>query len=365
MRIQEFIDVLEAYAPVAYQEEFDNAGLLVGDATRACTGVLVTHDATEAVIDEAAATGCNLVVAYHPILFKGLRRITGRTYVEKVVVRAIKNDIAIYAIHTNLDNVRDGMNSRIAAALGLEGLAPLEPKKGQLKKLYVFVPLTHADAVRQAIFDAGGGHIGRYDACSFNTEGTGTYRAGEGAAPFIGQIGEFHKEPEIRIEVVFAAPVERRLLDAMVRAHPYEEVAYDVVALDNAHPGLGSGWIGTLPQPVEEDTFLRLLRDAFHLSVVRHSPLRGKPVHRVAVCGGAGSFLTAGAIGAGADWLVTADLKYHDFFAAEDRIVLADIGHFESEQFTPGLLYDILQEKFRNFAIFISKVRTNPVRYFL
>ncbi|TDX00413.1 Nif3-like dinuclear metal center hexameric protein [Dinghuibacter silviterrae] len=365
MRIQEFIDVLEAYAPPAYQEDFDNAGLLVGDAARECTGVLVTHDATEAVIEEAAANGCNLVVAYHPILFKGLRRITGKTYVERVVTKAIKGDISIYAIHTNLDNIKDGMNSRIAACLGLQDLAPLEPKKGQLKKLYVFVPKDHAGKVRQAIFDAGGGHIGRYDACSFNTEGTGTYRAGEGAEPFIGQIGEFHKEPEIRIEIIFPAPAERSILEAMVKAHPYEEVAYDLVTLDNAHQGLGNGWIGTLPEPMGEEAFLHLLKDAFHLSVVRHSPLRAKPVRKVAVCGGAGSFLTGKAIGAGADWLVTADLKYHEFFAAEDRIVLADIGHFESEQYTPGLLYDILREKFRTFAIFISKVRTNPVHYFL
>lgn len=365
MRIQDLIDVLEQYAPPAFQEDFDNAGLLVGDASRECSGALCTLDATEAVIEEAAALGCNLVVTYHPILFKGLRRITGKTYVERAVVGAIRKDIALYAIHTNLDNVREGMNGKIASILGLQGVEPLEPKRGLLKKLFVFVPLTHADPVRQAIFDAGGGHIGRYSDCSFNTAGTGTYQAGEGATPFLGEVGVLHQEPEVKIEVIFYAHMEQRILKAMREAHPYEEVAYDVVSLENAHSGVGSGWIGTLPAALEEAAFLRLLRDVFHLSVVRHSPLLSKPVRRVAVCGGAGGFLTGRALGAGADWLVTADLKYHEFFGAEGRIVLADIGHFESEQYTPSLLYDILREKFSTFALFVSKVRTNPVQYFL
>jgi dinuclear metal center YbgI/SA1388 family protein len=365
MRIQDIIDVLEAYAPPAFQEEFDNAGLLVGDATRPCTGVLCTLDATEAVIEEAVTLGCNLVVTYHPILFKGLRRITGKTYVERSVAGAIRADITIYAIHTNLDNVRDGMNGRIASALRLADVQPLDAKRGLLKKLFVFVPTTHADAVRQAIFDVGAGHIGRYSACSFNASGTGTYQAGEGANPFVGAIGEYHQEPEVKVEVVFPVHIESAVLRAMRQAHPYEEVAYDVIALENSYVNVGTGWIGTLPGFLDEEAFLRLLKSTFHLSVIRHSPLLSRPVRRVAVCGGAGSFLTGKALAAGADWLVTADVKYHEFFAAEDRIVLADIGHFESEQFTPGLVYDILREKFSTFALFVSKVRTNPVRYFI
>jgi len=365
MRIQDIIDVLEGVAPPVYQEDFDNAGLLVGDANRPCSGVLCTLDATEEVIGEAATLGCNLVVTYHPIIFKGLKRITGRTYVERAVLAAIRNDITIYAIHTNLDNVRGGMNSRIASALGLLGVEPLEAKKGLLKKLFVFVPVAHVYAVRTALFAAGAGHIGKYSACSFNSPGTGTYQAGEGANPYIGSVGEFHQEPEVRVEVIFPGRLEGGVLKAMRAAHPYEEVAYDVVTLDNAYQDVGMGWIGMLPEPLPEEAFLRALKETFLLSVVRHSPLLSREVRRVAVCGGAGGFLTGSALGAGADWLVTADLKYHDFFGAEGRIVLADIGHFESEQFTPGLIHDILSEKFRTFALFVSKVRTNPVRYYL
>ena len=365
MLIQEIIAALEAYAPPVFQESFDNAGLLVGSADRACTGVMVTLDATEEVISEAVTKGCNLVVTYHPIIFKALRRITGKTYVERAVMSAIHNGVAIYAIHTNLDNVSNGMNSRIASTLGLTGLAPLEPRKGLLRKLFVFVPVDHADAVRQALFDAGAGHIGNYASCSFNGTGVGTYLPGEGSRPYLGTVGTLHQEPEIKIEVIFPAHLERAVLTAMLHAHPYEEVAYDLVSLENAYQEVGTGWIGTLPIACTEEAFLGLLKDRFHLSVIRHSPLLGRPVRTVAICGGSGSFLTGRAIGAGADWLVTADVRYHEFFGAEGRIVLADIGHFESEQFTPSLLYDILREKFRNFALFVSKVRTNPVRYFI
>ena len=365
MIIQEIIDVLEAYAPPGLQEEFDNSGLLVGDAGRECTGVLCTLDATEAVIREAASTGCNLVVTYHPIIFKGLKRITGKSYVERAVTGAIRGDIAIYAIHTNLDNVAGGVNGKIAALLSLQDLRPLEEKPGLLRKLFVFVPSTHADGVRQALFSAGAGDIGKYADCSFNTEGTGTYKAGEGANPFAGRIGQFHEEPEVRIEVVFPLYRQNAVLKAMKAVHPYEEIAYDLVSLENTHPSIGSGWIGTLSEPLSETAFLERIKNIFNLTVIRHSPLLSRPVRRVAVCGGAGSFLTARALGAGADWLVTADIKYHEFFAAEDRIVLADIGHFESEQFTVNLLHDILREKFSTFAVLYSKIRTNPVHYFI
>jgi dinuclear metal center YbgI/SA1388 family protein len=365
MRIQEIIDVLEAYAPPALQEAFDNSGLLVGDAARECSGVLCTLDATEAVIREAAERGCNLVVTYHPIIFKGLKRITAKTYVERAVTGAIRNDIAIYAIHTNLDNVREGVNGRIAALLSLQDLRPLEEKAGLLRKLFVFVPRNHADTVRQALFSAGAGDISRYSDCSFNTEGTGTFRAGEGTNPFVGPIGERHEEPEVKIEVIFPVYRQQAVLKAMKAVHPYEEIAYDLVSLENTHPEIGGGWIGSLPEPLDEGAFLLRLKNVFNLTVIRHSPLLARPVRRVAICGGAGSFLTSRALGAGADWLVTADIKYHEFFAAEDRMVLADIGHFESEQFTVNLLHDILRGKFSTFAVLYSKIRTNPVHYFI
>jgi len=365
MLIQDIIDALEQYAPPMLQEEFDNAGLLVGDAARQCTGVLCTLDATASVIAEAAASGCNLVVTYHPILFRGLKQITGKSYVERSVISAIRQDIAIYAIHTNLDNVREGVNGKIASLLSLQGLRPLVEKAGLLRKLFVFVPTSHAEAVRQAMFTAGAGHIGRYKECSFNAEGTGTYYPEEGATPFAGRVGQRHEEPEIKVEVIFPVYLERDILKAMTLAHPYEKVAYDLVSLENTSSEAGSGWIGTLPEPLEEGAFLQQLKDIFHLSVIRHSPLVSRPVSRVAICGGAGSFLTGKALAAGADWLVTADIKYHEFFAAEDKIVLADIGHYESEQFTVDLLVEILREKFSTFAVLYSKIRTNPVHYFI
>jgi dinuclear metal center YbgI/SA1388 family protein len=366
MLIQDIIDVLEQYAPLALQASFDNAGLLVGDASRDCTGVLCTLDTTEAVIEEAAQTGCNLIVTYHPVLFKALRQITGKSQAERAVIGAIRKDIAVYAVHTNLDNVRNGMNARIGQALGLGDLEPLVPVKGLLRKLFVFVPHGHADKVREALFAAGGGHIGRYSDCSFNADGFGTYLAGAGTTPFTGQIGERHTEPEVKIEIVFPAYLEGRIVQALRQAHPYEEVAYDVISLENPYNGAGSGWIGRLPTPQDEGLFLLQMKEIFNLSVIRHSSLLGKPIQRVAICGGSGSFLTAQAIAAGADWLVTADVKYHEFFDADGRIVLADIGHFESEQFTIGLLHDILREKFHTFALlFQTKVRTNPVHYFI
>ncbi len=365
MRIADIIQVLEKFAPPSLQEDFDNAGLLIGEATADCTGVLVTLDATEAVIAEAIEKKCNLVVAYHPIIFKGLKRITGKTYVEKTVLKAICSGIAIYAIHTNLDNVQGGMNTKIASVIGLQQVVPLIPKAALLKKLFVFVPQTHKDQVREAIFGAGGGHIGKYSDCSFNTEGTGTYKAGEGAQPFLGQIGQLHQESEVRIEIVFPSWLEGSILKAMMDAHPYEEVAYDLVTLDNVIGNVGSGWVGNLPEAVTEEAFLKHLKNVFHLKVIRHSPLLGKLVQKVALCGGAGSFLLGAARSAGADWLVTADCKYHEFFGAEDRIVLADIGHYESEQFTTDLLIDILREKFGTFALLRSQVRTNPVHYFI
>jgi dinuclear metal center YbgI/SA1388 family protein len=365
MRIADIIQVLEQYAPPALQEDFDNAGLLIGDALGACTGVLVTLDATEAVIEEAKARQCNLVVTYHPILFKGLKRITGQNYVERTVLKAIQSGIAIYAIHTNLDNVQGGMNTKVASVIGLHQVVPLIPKTGLLKKLFVFVPHSHRDQVREAIFEAGAGHIGKYSDCSFNAEGTGTYKAGEGANPFLGEVGQLHQEPETRIEVIFPSWLQGGVIKAMLDTHPYEEVAYDLVSLDNTHSNVGSGWIGALPQEMTEEAFLTHLKNVFHLKVIRHSPLLGKPVQKVALCGGAGSFLVGAARGAGADWLVTADCKYHEFFGAEGRMVLADIGHFESEQYTPDLLIDILREKFGTFALLRSQVRTNPVHYFI
>ncbi len=364
MKIKEITGFLETIAPVQLQESYDNAGLLAGDPEWDCTGIIVALDTIEDVIAEAMEKKCNLVVAHHPIIFGGLKKLAGRTYVERTVIKAIKNDIAIYAIHTNLDNVLHGVNGKIADLLGLVNRQPLLPKQGLLKKLFVFVPSTHAEKVRDAIFSAGAGHIGNYSECSFNAAGDGTYLAKEGANPFMGKVGERHTEPEIKMEIVFQPWLQEAIISAMLAAHPYEEVAYDIIALENAWASAGSGLLGQLPQPMSETAFLTLLKDSFGLKLVKHTGLRGKQVSKIAVCGGAGSFLTKTAIAAGADVYVTADIKYHEFFDADRRLVLADIGHYESEQHSISLVFDILKQKYPTFAVLKTGVNTNPVHYF-
>ena len=364
MTIHDITSFLEKIAPPSLQENYDNAGLITGKADWQCTGIITTLDATEAVIQEAIDKKCNLVVAHHPIVFSGLKKITGRNYVEQTIITAIKNDIAIYAIHTNLDNVLSGVNGKIADKLGLINWQILQPKTTTLKKMFTFVPVNYAEKVRSAIFAAGGGQISNYSECSFNTPGSGTFKAGKGTNPFAGNIGERHTEEEMKIEVIFPAWLEKPVLYAMLAVHPYEEVAYDIVALENSNPTIGSGLVGELAAPMEEKTFLQNIKENFNLSVIKHTALTGKPVKKVALCGGAGSFLIGAAIASGAGFYISADIKYHEFFDANGMLVIADIGHYESEQFTIDLLFDILREKFPTFAVLKTGVRTNPVQYF-
>lgn len=364
MKIAEVIATLESLAPSSLQESYDNAGLITGSPDWTCSGILCSLDATEDVIIEARSKGCNLVVAHHPIIFGGLKKINGKNYVEQTIIRAIKEDIAIYAIHTNLDNVLKGVNGKIAEMMGLEKQMILSEKDGTLKKLYTFVPLAHAEKVRTALFEAGGGQIGNYTECSFNVEGTGTFKAGEGADPFVGNLHERHSENEIRLELVFPSHLQGPIIKALKAAHPYEEVAFDIVALSNPHPGIGSGLLGELPEALSEQAFLQKIRSVFGTPVIRHTAFTGRPVKRVAICGGAGSFLIANALAKGADAYLTGDLKYHEFFDANGRLLLADVGHYESEQYTIGLLAGVLAKKFPTFAVLKTEVETNPVRYF-
>jgi len=365
MKISDIISFLEACAHPFLQEHYDNAGLITGKREWECTGVTCSLDATEDVVKEAISNRCNLIVAHHPIIFSGLKKINGKNYVERTIIAAIKNDIAIYAIHTNLDNVIKGVNGKIAAMLGLKDISILSPKENTLKKLFTFAPVDKAQRVRNAIFEAGGGHIGNYSECSFNSEGTGTFKGEEGANPYVGEPGKPHHENEIKIEVIFPAWLESRIITAVKAVHPYEEVAYDVVNLANKHNGIGSGVLGYLAEPVKEADFLAYLKKMFKLRVIRHTSLLNKPIRKVALCGGAGSFLVPSALSANADIYITADMKYHEFFDADSRIVIADIGHFESEQFTIDLLAEILEQKFPNFAVLKTNVQTNPVRYFI
>lgn len=365
MKLRDLTQYLETIAPLSYQEGYDNAGLIVGQGDWDISEALIALDCTEAVVDEAIACGANLVIAHHPIVFKGLKKFQGSTYVERTVMKAIKNDIALYAIHTNLDNVLDGVNGKIAKKLGLNNISILSKKGLVYRKLAVFVPIGHANALRQALFDTGAGNIGQYSECSYNTEGYGTYKAGDGAAPFLGKIGELHQEPEVKIEVVYPQQKERALLIALYENHPYEEVAYDIFQLQNTSGEVGAGIIGQLPSPMAETDFLAFLKQRMQVAVIRHTALTGKPIVRVAVCGGAGSFLLGDAIRAGADLFVTADYKYHEFFDADGKTVIADIGHFESEQFTQELLLEIIKKKFPTFAIRLTGVNTNPIKYYV
>ncbi len=363
-KISEVIHFLEQIAPPALQENYDNAGLLVGDAQQTVTGVLCSLDVTETVVDEAISKGFNLIVAHHPIIFGGLKRLTGRNYIEKTVIKAIKNDIAIYVAHTNLDNVAfNGVNTKIGEKLGLENGRVLRTKEKTCKKLYTYVPLSHLDAVRNSLFAAGAGKIGHYDECGFVTEGLGSFRAGAGANPFVGEVGERHYEKEAKLEVIFNSWEERSIIKALKNAHPYEEIAYEIVALDNHNPYIGSGWIGTLPEKIDSGDFLPILKQKMQATVIRHTALCKKTIQTVAVCGGAGGFLLNDAIAAGADIFITSDYKYHEFFDANGRIIIADIGHYETEQFTIELFFDLICKNFTTFAAAKISISSNPVFY--
>lgn len=363
MKIAEIIQTIEDFAPISYQEPYDNSGLLIGDRLADCTGVLICLDAIEPVIDEAIAKKCNLVVAHHPIIFSGLKKITGKNYIERVIIKAIKYDIAIYACHTNLDNVRLGVNNMIADKLGLKSRKILEPKPGILKKLYTYVPEANRDALLDALFAAGAGNIGNYSECSFGTEGTGTFKGNEHSNPVIGKKKVRSIEPEIKIEVIFPMYLESKILKVLKENHPYEEVAYELISLDNSYQDVGSGMIGELDTAVTEKDFLDFLKVKMKTKCIRHTALLKKKIKRVALCGGAGSFLLPKAIAQQADIFITGDFKYHQFFDADNQIIIADIGHYESEQFTAQLFNKIISEKFPIFAVQISTINTNPINY--
>lgn len=362
-KIKEVTDYLESIAPRAYQESYDNAGLITGDREADVTGVVVTLDCTEQVVEEAIAKKANLVVAHHPIIFKGLKKLTGSTYVERTVVKAIRNDIAIYAIHTNLDNVHSGVNRKICELIGLKDTRILLPRKDVLTKLTTFVPPANREAVLTALHQAGAGQIGNYKNCSFAVAGTGSFMPDDQANPHIGQVQQQESVDELRIEVIFPSHLEAAVMSALRRSHPYEEVAYYLTPLLNQNQEVGSGMIGQLPAPLEPMEFLQRLKAGMDLKIIRHTALLKHPVKKVAVCGGAGSFLLPHAIREGAQAFVTADFKYHEFFDADGRILVADIGHYESERFTGELLKEVLTKKFRTFAINFSTTVTNPISY--
>ncbi|HJD91261.1 Nif3-like dinuclear metal center hexameric protein [Bacteroides coprosuis] len=363
MKIKDILNALERFAPLPLQDGFDNSGLQIGLTEVEATGALLCLDVTEEIIDEAIQKGCNLIIAHHPLLFKGCKSITGKDYVERCVMKAIKNDIAIYAAHTNLDNATGGVNFKIAEKLGLINPQILSPKSDLLYKLVTFVPLAQAEEVRQTLFQAGCGHIGEYDSCSYNIQGEGTFRALDGAQPFCGEVGTLHTEPEVRIETIFPSFKKSAVVRALVQAHPYEEPAFDIYPLANSWSQVGAGVIASLPEPIDEKEFLLKVKNIFQVGSVKHSKLRGKPIQKVALCGGSGAFLLHQAIGAGADIFISAEIKYHDYFGNDDLILMADIGHYESEQYTKELFYSIIKDKFPTFALHFTEVNTNPIKY--
>ena len=364
MQIKDIITELEKFAPLIYQESYDNCGLLVGNKNDETSGAILTLDCTEQVIEEAIQKKCNLIIAHHPVIFGGIKKINGGNYVERILIKAIQNNIAIYALHTNLDNVKLGVNAKIAEKLGLVNLQILSPKKQLLRKLVTFVPVSHSEKVRMALFAAGAGQIGNYDNCSFNVEGKGTFKGNEHSNPVLGEKGKLNIEEETRIEVIYEAHLENNLIHKLLEAHPYEEVAHDIYTLENQFQNVGSGMTGELQNSISETEFLNLLKRTFALKFLKHTSLLDKPVKKVAFCGGSGSFLIKSAINSLADVYVSSDIKYHEFFDAENKILIADIGHFETEQFTPQIFYEIIKKKFATFATYLSEIKTNPVNYF-
>lgn len=362
MLIAELLEYIDQSASFSLQEDYDNSGLIIGTPSDNAEKALISIDVTEDILDEAIQNQCNLIISHHPLIFSGLKKIGSKTETERVVVKAIRNDISILALHTNLDNHAEGVNAILCRKLGILNPKILRPLHNRLFKLVTFCPENHAEKVRTALFQAGAGHIGNYDSCSFNSPGQGTFRALAGAKPFVGQLNSIHVENEQKIEVIFPTNIENKLLEALFSNHPYEEVAYDIYPLKNTDPYSGAGMIGHLQNPVPSCEFLRMVKDTLNIGCIRHTSFQ-KTVKKIALCGGSGSFLIRDALNAKADAFLCGDIKYHDFFIPENKMLLADIGHYESEQFTKELIFTLLNKKFPTFALRISERSTNPVNY--
>lgn len=363
MKIQEVIDYLNSQFLPYYQEEWDNCGLLVGDPRQCAAGTLVTLDVTPEVIQEAADKGYNLIVSHHPLIYSGVKKMTSSTQLGRMLLTLAQHNICVYAAHTDLDNLHWGVSDELARRLGVEDRHVMAPLEGKLGKLVTYCPTAQAGDVRQALFQAGAGSIGSYDQCSYNLQGTGTYKPGEGTHPFCGEPGVLHHEEETRIEVIYERRIERRLVAKLMQAHPYEEPAYDLIPLANTYSREGGGIIGHLPRPMNTRDFLRQVKEVLHLPVVRGSAPCKDTVQHIALCGGSGAFLIDKAKAAGADIYLTGDLKYHDFQQAEGDIILCDIGHYESEQFAKEIISRVILKKFRNFACEISREGRGFVYY--
>lgn len=362
--IKNIINLLDKWAPPAYSEEFDNVGLLVGDASIKCKGILVCLDSIESVVDEAIEEKCNLIVCFHPIVFSGLKKITGKNYVERAVIKAIKNNIAIFALHTRLDNHPEGVNKILIDKIGVVSSKVLIPKPSGIKKLSTYVPIENSESVLDALHKVGAGAIGNYTECSFTLEGKGNFKGDHASNPRLGKPLEKKQVNEIQIQVVFESHLKQIIENTLLNTHPYESVAYEIYTLDNTLSSVGMGRIGILKKPMEELEFLSFIKNKLNSQAIRHSPLTGKKIKTIAVLGGSGSFAIADCKKQNADAFITADLKYHQFYEGEKELLLIDVGHYESEQFIKKLIFDYLTKKMPSLAIVLSRSKTNPVNYF-
>lgn len=363
MKIVEIIAEIERFAPKCHQESYDNAGLIVGNKDSECTGVIICLDSIECIVEEAIQKKCNLIIAHHPILFRGIKQITGKNYVERTIIKAIQNNIAIYAAHTNLDNVQHGVNAKIAEKLKIKQPKILLPKSNTLKKIVTYAPVDAHEKVLNAMFEAGAGSIGNYTECSFSTTGIGTYFPNEQAQPKVGEKLIRNHTDEVKVEAIFPSYLQQQILHSLLKNHPYEEVAYEIVSIENDNQTVGSGMIGQIDEPIDELLFLQNLKKLFNSKIIRHTAFLNKPIKTVAWCGGSGSFLLEEAIKQKATIFISGDFTYHKFFDADNQILIADIGHFETEQFTSEIFLEIIRKKFPNFAVQITENNTNPINY--
>lgn len=364
MRAGEIVDIIESFAPSGIQEEWDNSGMITGDPETEVNAALICLDITEKVMDEAMELGCNMIISHHPLVFSGLKKFSGTDPVSRMVRRAIRDKLVIFSAHTNLDQVPGGISGAMADRIGLKEKKILVPRQGDLVKLTTFIPEGHFSIVSESVFQAGAGHIGNYDSCGFSVSGSGSFRAGQGADPYAGKVGELHHEAEKRFETIFPKHLGKRVISALIKAHPYEEVAYDLYPVKNVNTALGLGIVGVLDRGIAGRDFLQLIKERFATGCIRHSELPEKPVKKVAVMGGSGIDYLPHALNSGADAFITADIKYHHFFNADGNILLMDIGHYESEQLAREVLNDLILKKITNFAVHLSKTSTNPIKYF-
>ena len=364
MKLKDLCSFLDSGVPLSFQEGYDNSGLQVGLPEREISSALVTLDVTEEVMNEAVAGKIDVVISHHPLIFNGIMSLAGKSYTERILYEAVKNDIAVYSAHTNLDAFSNGVSRKMSEKIGLEEIRVLSPSGNKLLKLVTYIPESHIEAVRDKLFESGAGVIGNYDNCGFTTSGTGSFRANEMAKPFTGEKGKIHFEKEIRFETILFSHLKEKVIKALLNAHPYEEVAYDLYALENKNAEIGLGCVGKFHNPVSENEFLKLVCSVFNAKGIRYSKLTGKSVRKVALCGGSGASLINLAISSEADVFLTSDIKYHDFFKAENKILLVDTGHFESEKFSGEILKDLIIKKFPKFAVRFSETNTNPINYF-